>query len=187
MLYSGTLGIKHNPDNLIELLRGVRKRLPDAQLVIVSEGGAADELKSRGEPGLLVLPYQPFEDLPDVLASGDILVTILEPAAGRYSVPSKTLSYLCAGRPVLALLPRSNPMFALVEQAGGIARDPAHASAVTLADDAAALLADAGARAERGQRARHYAEDHFDVRAITDQFADIVDRAEHLAQGGCCR
>jgi SAM-dependent methyltransferase len=177
MLYSGTLGIKHNPDNLVELLRGVRKRLPDAQLVIVSEGGAADELKAREEPGLLVLPYQPFEDLPDVLASGDILVTILEPAAGRYSVPSKTLSYLCAGRPVLALLPRSNPMFALVEQAGGIARDPAHASAVTLADDAAALLADAGARAKRGQRARHYAEHHFDVSSISDRFGEILANA----------
>ena len=54
---------------------------------------------------LRCLGFQPFEVLPDVLGSADVLVAILEPDAGVFSVPSKVLSYFCAGRPVLLAVP----------------------------------------------------------------------------------
>ena len=38
---------------------------------------------------LVLLDYQPYESLPDILASADVLVAVLEPDAGRFFVPSK--------------------------------------------------------------------------------------------------
>ena len=67
-------------------------------LVVVSEGRGADWLAEQGrnEPALRLLPYQPYDRLPEVLASADVLIAVLEPEAGAFSVPSKILTYLCA-------------------------------------------------------------------------------------------
>ena len=53
----------------------------------------------------MLLPYQPFGRLSEVLASADVLVALLESDAGAYSVPSKVLTYLAAGRPILGAIP----------------------------------------------------------------------------------
>ena len=39
------------------------------------------------------------------LATGDLLISAIAPQASASSVPSKILSYLCAGRAVLAVVP----------------------------------------------------------------------------------
>lgn len=110
-LYSGTIGMKHNPAMLLELARRHAEN-PDVRVVIVSEGIGADWLRKEAAAAnlanLLILPYQPFHELPSVLASGDVLVGILEEEAGAFSVPSKTLSYLCASRPLLLAMPLDN-------------------------------------------------------------------------------
>ena len=56
-----------------------------------------------------LLPFQPAEQLSEVLGSGDVLVALLEPGASKFSIPSKVLSYLAAGRPVLGIMPADNP------------------------------------------------------------------------------
>lgn len=110
-LYSGTIGMKHNPALLLELARR-NTRNPDVRVVVVSEGIGAEWLRKEssaaGLNNLVILPYQPFPDLPMVLATGDVLAGILEEEAGTFSVPSKTLSYLCAARPLLLAMPLDN-------------------------------------------------------------------------------
>ena len=63
--------------------------------------------------------------LPDVLGSADVLVAILEADAGVFSVPSKVLSYFCAGRPVLLAVPRENLAAKIVVESGaGLVVEP---------------------------------------------------------------
>ncbi|MCE0445535.1 hypothetical protein LT493_12320 [Streptomyces tricolor] len=59
-----------------------------------------------------------------MLGTGDVLVVLLGPDAGQFSVPSKTLSYLCAGRPVLGLMPADNLAARLLRQAGSAVFPP---------------------------------------------------------------
>ncbi len=107
-LYAGTVGRKHPP----ELLVALAEELPEAKVVVVSEGvGAewlAEERARRGLANLVLLPFQPHEQLADVLAAADVLVAVLDEAARGFSVPSKVLSYLCARRAVLAAVPFEN-------------------------------------------------------------------------------
>jgi glycosyltransferase involved in cell wall biosynthesis len=174
MLYSGTLGLKHDARHLISLLREVRKHLSDARLVVVSTGPATDRLRDRDEPGLTVLPFQPFDVLPDVLGSADVLVTILEPEASQYSSPSKTLTYLCAGRPVLALVPAANQTYAIVNSSGGLAIDPIEENMAVTASTVAQLLANPHEVERRGRLARGFAEATFGIAGIAIRFEEAL-------------
>jgi colanic acid biosynthesis glycosyl transferase WcaI len=111
VLYAGTLGRKHNPELLIHLIEGLEAAGAGPALVVVSEGDGADLLRDRQafDPRIRVLPYQDFEQLSSVLSSGDVLVGLLEPDASKFSVPSKVLSYLAAGRPTVLFAPSTNP------------------------------------------------------------------------------
>jgi colanic acid biosynthesis glycosyl transferase WcaI len=176
-LYSGTLGLKHNPEILLRLAEALGSR-PEARLVVISEGLGADWLRARhvGHGNLVLLPYQPFERLPEVLASADVLLGILEPDAAAFSVPSKVLTYLCAGRPILAAMPADNLAARLLARSG--------AGVVVPAGDAAGFIAaglqladDAPHRATLAKNGLDYAAKTFDIRAIGDRFEAILAHA----------
>jgi colanic acid biosynthesis glycosyl transferase WcaI len=178
ILYSGTLGLKHNPDLILRLASHVRTE-PDVEIVVVSEGLGAewlDQGRARQKlENLQLLPVQPYAMLPNVLASGDVLLTILEADAGVFSVPSKVLSYLCAGRPLLAAIPAENLAAMVVRQSGGgIVVDPRDSEG--LLAGGRRLLHDRRLRCELGQRARDYAERSFDVRQIANRFEAIFEQ-----------
>lgn len=176
LLYSGTLGMKHNPDLLLRLALRARSR-PDVRVVVVSQGLGADWLAERkaaqGVDNLVLLPFQPFEELPDVLGAADVLLALLEPDAGVFSVPSKVLTYLCAARPVLLAVPPEN-LAAQIVQREGAGRVVAPDDTAGFVAAAEALLDDPDARTAAGRRARAYAEQAFDIDAITDRFEAVL-------------
>jgi colanic acid biosynthesis glycosyl transferase WcaI len=176
LLYAGTLGLKHNPELLLRLAVHFEGE-PDVQVVVVSEGLGADWLAARiardGISNLTLLPFQPYDALPVVLASADVLVSILEPDAGVYSVPSKVLTYHCAGRALLAAIPSVNLAARIIERnESGLVVDPADLDGFAVA--AGTLLADPGLRGRMAAAARLYAEKTFDVAAVGDSFESIL-------------
>jgi glycosyltransferase involved in cell wall biosynthesis len=123
----------------------------------------------------MLLPFQPYAALPYVLGSAEVVVTILEPEAGVYSVPSKVLTYHCAGRPLLAGVPRENLAGRIIERNGsGIVVDPTDADKFVGA--AEELLADDALRRRMAQAGRRYAERTFDIAWIGDAFESILQR-----------
>jgi colanic acid biosynthesis glycosyl transferase WcaI len=95
-------------------------------------------------------------------------------------VPSKVLSYLCAGRALLAAVPTDNLAAEVVRKSGGgVLVEPGDEA--ELVAGATRLLADEGLRVEAGSRARRYAEEHFDIATIADRFEAILVPGE---QGG---
>jgi colanic acid biosynthesis glycosyl transferase WcaI len=177
-LYSGTLGMKHNPNILLALALHFRNR-PEVAVVIVSEGLGADWLKAKKRDldliNLHVYDYQPFKRMPEVLGSGDVLMAILEPDAGIYSVPSKILTYLCAQRPLLAGIPRENLGARIVLQSGaGIVADPSSIGSFLQA--AECLYRDPALRASMAKSAVAYATEKFDIEKIGLQFEDLLEQ-----------
>lgn len=177
LIYAGTLGRKHNPALLIDLLRNLRAAGTDAELTVVSEGEGADLVRAlaAGDHTVRVLPFQPAGRLSDVLASADILVALLEPGASLFSIPSKVLSYLAAGRPVLGLMPPDNPSAADIEEAGGLVAAPSPGGVVAATAWIRDLAAHEPALAERGRRSRALAERRFDVQRSADTFVELAD------------
>jgi len=173
IVYSGTLGYKHNP----ELLLRLAQRLPAAHVHVFSEGIVADELARRATAAqisnLSVKPWVPFADLPKMLSGADIFVAMIETEAGVYSVPSKILTYLAIGRPILAAVPAENLAALLIrrEHAGYVASPDDNA---TMIGYAKSLAADATLRQQMGDNGRKYALSAFDVGRIADCFEPLI-------------
>ncbi len=183
-MYSGTLGLKHNPQLLAALARAFRDD-PDVRVLVVTEGIGADwlqEAKTREVlDNLILLPFQPFSDVPNAIGTGAVLVVLLEPDAGVYSVPSKTLAYLCADRPILGAIPLNNLAAKLIarEGAGLVAAPDDEAGFIAAARQ---LRADPALRAGMAAKGRAYADRAFDIDRITDQFERLLSEAQHRAQ-----
>lgn len=184
VMYAGTLGLKHDPS----VLSTLAEQVPDGtRVVVVSQGQGREWLESRAGniESLTLLDYQPYEQLPDMLATADVLVVVLESDASRYSVPSKVLNYFCAGRPVLGLLPADNAVAHMIESAqAGLVVDPTDAEKTVASLNG--LLADAEGRQKMGEAARAYAETTFDVKLVGDTFESVVtgvyDPARNISQ-----
>jgi colanic acid biosynthesis glycosyl transferase WcaI len=171
LLYSGTLGMKHRPD----LLYLLAERLKNECTVVVITDGIGQEFLEKMPPlgNLRLLPYQPYEALPEVLASADVLLATLNSDAGKFAVPSKILSYLCARRPILFAGPRENLSAAIIERSGaGLVVDPNEGAAWVSA--ARRLVSDPLLRAQLGSKARSYAERTFDIAKISDTFEAVL-------------
>lgn len=179
LIYSGTLGLKHNPGLLLALARHAERR-GDARVVVVSEGLGADWLRAHGGgcAALTIVPFAPHERFAEVLASGDVLLAVLEPDAGVFSVPSKILAYLASGRPILAALPLDNLAARIIERAdAGLAVRPGDEAAICAAADR--LLDDADLRARMGRNALDYADRTFDIAVIARRFEEALDATLH--------
>jgi colanic acid biosynthesis glycosyl transferase WcaI len=179
-VYSGTLGMKHRPELLLALAQHLETR-EDACLVVVSAGAGTEWLREHSQSlrkGVLrLLPFQPYHRLSEVLASADVLISLLSSDAGAFAVPSKTLAYLCAGRTLICAAPKENHAATIVNRARvGIVVSPDSSTDMICA---AQLLIDNGElRSRYGTNARAYAERSFDIVPIADRFLEVFARAE---------
>ncbi|MEA4907698.1 MAG: glycosyltransferase family 4 protein [Chloroflexi bacterium] len=178
LLYTGNLGMKHNPGLFVHLAEHFRKD-PRVRIVVVSEGLGADWLKARRAENqldnLLVFDYQPYEKLAEVLASGDVLMAVLENEAGEFSVPSKALAYFCAGRPLLLAVPLKNQAARLVMgNEAGVVVPPGCPKTFVLA--AEFLLQNPDLREYYASKAYSYAHAGFQIGQIGDRFEQILTR-----------
>jgi colanic acid biosynthesis glycosyl transferase WcaI len=177
LLYSGTLGRKHDPNLLLQLAIEFRDQ-PDVAVVVVSEGVGTDWLrervKARGLTNLELLPFQPYERLPEVLGTGDVLVAILESDAGVYAVPSKVLTYQCAGRAILASVPGENLAARIIERSGSGVVVPS-GDVPAFLGAARKLVADGDLRETLGQYGRRHAVESFDIDKIAFRFEGLLE------------
>ncbi len=182
-LYSGTLAMKHNPD-LLRRLAEHFKDDSDIRVVVISEGPGADFLREHKADGKLanleMLPFQSFGEMPEVLASADVLVTVLEADAGVFSVPSKVLTYLTAGRAILGAMPAENLATRIIRREGcGLCALPQDAPGFLAA--ASELRRDNVRRGIMAGKARAYAVSAFDITRIADRFENLI-AASHAAK-----
>ena len=178
VLYSGTLGLKHNPALLSHAAAQYQARgRDDVVFVVATQGLGADFLRreaaQRDIRNLKILPWQPYERLAEVLSSADILTAIIEPNAGLFSVPSKVLSCLCAGRPIVASIPADNLAAQTIETSrSGFVVEPGDESGFIACIDK--LLNSPEMTENMGRNGRSYAEKTFDVTQIAQRFLEFA-------------
>ena len=119
------------------------------------------------------LPFRPANEIPYVLAAGDVHIVTVKRGLEGVIVPSKLYGILAAGKPVLAVAPPATDVARIVTAAGcGIAVDPDDPEAV-----AAAIreLAEQPERvAEMGRRALAIA-GTYDIDIQLNQFVHIIE------------
>ncbi len=170
VLYAGTLGLKHDPSLLADFAVHIESN--GGHVVVVSEGSGRELLEAlkaeRRISNLYLLDYEPIERVPAMLASADVLVAILDEDASTFSVPSKVLSYLSVGRPVLTVMPAGNFAAQTVVRAeAGFATE--NSDPKDTLDQLERLISQPKLRRTMGANARAFAEQEFCIDHITDQ------------------
>jgi len=179
VLHTGNMGRKQD---LVNVVRAAALSGGDPNLlwVIVGEGEerelVASEIGVRGLGNVLLLPLQPVEELGQLYAAADVLLLNQKAAVTDAVIPSKLLTYMASGQPVLAAANVDSIASRLVREArcGLVVKpeDPTH-----LVEGALALRADGLRRVEMGANGRVYAETNYNkarVLACYDQFFESL-------------
>jgi colanic acid biosynthesis glycosyl transferase WcaI len=175
IIYSGTLGLKHNPYLIIEAAQKLSGN-PDVIFIIISNGIGAEIIKKESKrlnlSNVMVLDFQDYSDLPLVLSSADILISILEKDAALYSVPSKVLTYLCSKKPIVLSVASSNLSAKILSEANaGICTESGDQQGFI--NSIETLIADKDLRDNFGANGRHYAEQNFRIERIAEKFVNV--------------
>ncbi len=173
--YAGTMGWAQDMGTIIASAASLRDH-PDILFLLVGDGVEKEKARVRGiESGLnniLWLPMQPWSVYPEILAASDISLINLHPELHTPVVPSKLLSIMAAGRPVVASLPPESDARQIVTEANcGTCVEAGDGEA--LARAILNLYSDRSLGREMGQRGRAYAEAHFSCRACVNQMETI--------------
>jgi colanic acid biosynthesis glycosyl transferase WcaI len=178
VMYSGTLSISSNRalERVLEAARHLAGD-PDILFVIVGEGLKKEALRKKsaslGLENAVFLPFQPYRELPDLLASSDVLLVPLDKDKSELSVPSKLYTFMAAGRPILGLAaPDSDVAVLLREKDCGLAVPPDEAAAV--ADAVRSLKRSPERRSVLGANAREYVLLHFAKNKILHSYDELL-------------
>lgn len=152
--YSGTLGLAHPMDGVLEAAARLQDSDPGILFLLAGEGrgfaAVEGEARSRGLRNLRRLPWQPADRLAESLSAADLHLVTMHPAAEGMLVPCKLAGVQAAGRPCLFLGPRGSEAAARVAGCGLVA-DPFDGAAI--ADAVRSYAADPLRCAAEGDRA----------------------------------
>ncbi|MDI9872478.1 glycosyltransferase family 4 protein [Flectobacillus roseus] len=176
IIYTGTLGMKQNPELLFKIAQHYSKNSSSVKLIVVAAGAGKDYLvrKMLETPinNLICLPLQPYNRLPEVLGSADMLLATLNEDAGDYCVPSKVLTYYCSGKASFLIVPTHNlaARTTLIRKLG-FASDPSEFNEILNTIDL--NIKNPLELEQRGKNARTYAEENFKPKLLIEKFLGL--------------
>jgi colanic acid biosynthesis glycosyl transferase WcaI len=187
IMYAGSMGLKQGLTNVIEA--AALTQTSRLCWILVGDGEVKQELvdltRRRGlDVTVRFLPFQPVEDVSQMFAAADALLLNQMSAVKDSVIPSKLLTYMAAGKPVLAAVNgRSQGAEILHDTSGGLIVSPE--SPQDLASGALDMMAQRDdERALAGRRNRAYAEQHFDQNKILAAHEQLILAGAHPAALG---
>lgn len=124
-LHAGNLGFSGAWETLTRAARLLEN--DGIGFVFVGDGALRPRVEAfaAGCAAVRFLPFRPPQQVPQVLAAGDVHVVTVRRGLEGVVVPSKLYQILAAGRPVLAVAPEESDVTRIVRRSGcGIAVDP---------------------------------------------------------------
>jgi colanic acid biosynthesis glycosyl transferase WcaI len=182
ILYAGTVGFAMGAQT-IPLTADILAREKGIQFVVIGGGSKLDEMteeiKTLGVNNILLLPLQSREDLPDVLASADILLITLRKEITdnpngyfRAVVPHKLLTDMASGRPILLAAEETSNAADIIRisQCGRIASPE---DAVSLAKTIMDMYTDQHSLSTWGANGRAFACRNFDSKTQVERIEKL--------------
>ena len=127
IVYTGNIGRFHDVETIIEIAKVAQTELPKVRFLFVGDGFKRMEIEKaikNGVNNIVISDYQYDSYYLNVLAGADLFISTLSPRIKGLGVPSKTYSYLAAGKPIIAIMEKGTEIGDLVEEKGlGIRAD----------------------------------------------------------------
>ncbi len=178
IMYSGTISI--SSIKTLEHILAAAKQLQaetDILFVIVGEGLKKAELKEKAQSmkldNVLFLPFQPYCDLPFLLASSDLLLVPLDKEKSLLSVPSKLYNFMAAGRPIFGLAHKDSEVKNLISKTGcGICVPPDDVERIV--SSIQGIKDDEKNLSNMASSARKYAVEHYSKTRVLEKLEKLI-------------
>ncbi|MCV3213242.1 glycosyltransferase family 4 protein [Plectonema radiosum NIES-515] len=122
VLYSGNIALTQGLETVVKAAAALRD-LPDIAFVIVGEAKGLQRLQQEcqdiGADNVLLLPFQPREKLPEMLAAADVGLVVQKKNVISFNMPSKIQVLLASGRALVASVPDNGTAARAIKQSGG--------------------------------------------------------------------
>ena len=171
IIYTGTLALKHNPEIIID----IAKNNINIDILVIGAGSGFEKLKNINNlpSNIKLLPLQPFNKMSDILNSGDVLLGILSEDASKFSVPSKILNYLCAGKPIILSAPKDNLAVTIINDSeSGKTFEPYDLNGIN--NFLKILINNSEIKKEYSLNARNYANKNFKIEDVSINFENVI-------------
>ena len=175
--FAGVIGHSQDLDVILEAA-GLLRDSSRIHFLIVGDGVEKPRLEQKAQdmslPNVQFLPMQPRHCYPAILHASDVSLATLHAEVATPVVPSKILSIMASGRPVIACINLTGDAPHLIQEAQcGYALPPGNAQA--LADSILSVYADATLRTRLGRNGRRYAEKHLSVQAGAERYVHLFE------------
>ncbi|WP_414581200.1 glycosyltransferase family 4 protein [Scytonema sp. PCC 10023] len=122
VLYSGNIALTQGLETVVKAASLLR-HIPDIAFVIVGEAKGLQRLlyvcQESGATNVLLLPFQPREHLPEMLAAADVGLVVQKKNVISFNMPSKIQLLLASGRALLGSVPANGTAARAIKQSGG--------------------------------------------------------------------
>ena len=172
VLYAGNIGGTHD---LASIIPAAAHFKDDSRIrfVIVGSGlgrkALEEDVKRRDLRNVILMDKVSWEEVPEMLAIGDLAVVAQSKKSAHLSMPSKTISALAAGSAILALTPENSDLARLVNKNEvGVVCDNSDVEQIVTA--IRQLLHDPACLERYQRNAREIAVDQFSVEAAVKRY-----------------
>jgi colanic acid biosynthesis glycosyl transferase WcaI len=175
VMYSGNIALTQGLETVVAAAAYLR-HIPDITFVIVGESTALVRLQKYclacGADNVLLLPLQPREQLPQMLAAADVGLIVQKSNVISFNMPSKIPLLLAAGRPVVGSVPATGTAAKVIrESGGGLIVEPESPQALATAVLDLYNNSDLGARL--GHKGRQFALEKFSFEQALQQYEEL--------------
>lgn len=177
VLYAGTIGFVSGAEFVLDVANNLA-RYRHIKFLFVGEGPMLNRLieksKLKGLNNMIFMPFQDRDMINQVQATADLsLVTLLKNSAD-YSVPSKVLGYMAAGRPIVASVDENSETANQIKKASCGVIVPAE-DANKLTEAIIKLYGSEQLRVQLGINGRDYIEKNLSRKNLTGKYTTLFE------------
>lgn len=175
-IYSGNLGLQHDLESLVEAFDRVRE-LP-VKMVFIGEGAKKSKVqkmvKEKDLENVNFHPYQPWEEVPITLTSGDVSVIAEDHRMEGICVSCKIYSSLATGQPILGITQETSEIAKVIENSdSGLYAGQGDVDQIV--SHIKFWLNNPDELKRMGNNARNYFEQNFTVDRAVNAYANVID------------
>jgi colanic acid biosynthesis glycosyl transferase WcaI len=182
VLYAGNIGPSQGLESVLEAAAKLQDE-KDILFVLIGDGlnkkSLVEEAEKRAIKNVLFLPFQPRARLSEVMASANLSLVPLRKGIDKGSLPSKLLTVLASGRPVLACVEEDSEMWRWVERANAGIRVPPE-DPEELRKAILTLKGDEQKGRQLGENGRSWAEKNHSIQSAAKMMEALLSQAREI-------
>ncbi|QXE22026.1 glycosyl transferase group 1 [Richelia sinica FACHB-800] len=175
VLYSGNIALTQGLETVVKAAAQL-KEFTDIAFVIVGEAKGLQRLQQEcqkvGADNVLLLPFQPRQELPTMLAAADVGLVVQKKNVISFNMPSKIQVLLASGRALIGSVPANGTAAKAIKHSGGgviVPPEDPQALATAILD----LYRNPEKVENLGYKSRKYAMEHYSFEQALNQYETL--------------